>query len=120
VGHAFEVGNGARDLQDAVVRARAQALLHHGALQQALAFGREVAEGADLARTHLRIRVNTLARGREAVELRLACAHHALQYLRRAFRRRSATQLFVIHRGNVNVDINAVDQRARDLGEVTL
>src|SRR5438045_1716954 len=55
---AFEVGDRPRYFEDAVVRARRESLLAHGALQQVLAIGRQVAVDADLARAHLRIRIN--------------------------------------------------------------
>jgi hypothetical protein len=47
-------------------------LLGHGAFEQAFAVGGEFAEGADVARGHLRIAVELLAGGSEAFELLLA------------------------------------------------
>src|SRR5579863_3600259 len=60
-GNAFEVGDGTGYLQDAVVGARGQALLQHGTLQQALAVGRELAEDADMAGSHLGVAVDLVA-----------------------------------------------------------
>ena len=48
---AFEVGDGAGDFQDAVVGAGAEALLGHGAFEQAFAIGGERACGADASGT---------------------------------------------------------------------
>ena len=45
----FDIGDGAGDLEDAVVGAGAESLLSHGALEQAFAVGRKIAEGADVA-----------------------------------------------------------------------
>ena len=45
----FDVGDGAGDFQDAVVGAGAESLLGHGALEEAFAVGRKIAEGADVA-----------------------------------------------------------------------
>jgi len=45
----FEIGNGPSDLENAVVGARGQALLLHGALQQALGVLAQFAVGANLA-----------------------------------------------------------------------
>src|ERR1039458_9128097 len=47
-----QVGDGARNLEDAVVGAGGEALLLHGALEQALGVGRELAEGTDLLGVH--------------------------------------------------------------------
>ena len=55
IGFGGEVGDGAGDLEDAVVGAGGEALLLHGALEQALGVGGELAEGADLLGGHLRI-----------------------------------------------------------------
>ena len=61
-GGVFDVGDGAGDFEDAVVGAGAEALLGHGAFEQAFAVGGEFAEGADVARVHLRVAVELLAR----------------------------------------------------------
>src|SRR5437660_1417701 len=82
VGSAFQVSNRPRNLQDAVVGARAQALLLHGALQQALAIGGEVAVGADLFWRHLRVAIDFFSGGGKAVELAIARLHHPLADLR--------------------------------------
>ena len=54
-------------------------------------------------------------------KLDFARPHHALANLRRAFRLAvRPAQLFVIHRRNVNVNIDAVHQRPGNLGHITL
>src|SRR5437868_4008225 len=79
--NTFEVSDRTSHLEDAVMGARAEPLLLHGALQQALAIGRKLAEGADLLAAHLRVAIDTLTRGGEAIELDLARANYALPHL---------------------------------------
>jgi hypothetical protein len=117
---AFEVGDGAGHFEDAIVRARGEALLLHGALQQALGIGAQFAVGANLARGHLRVGVDFFAGLSEALPLALARGHHAVANLRRALGRRSAAQLLVLHGRNFDMNIDAVEQRAGDFGHVAL
>src|SRR5262249_36773189 len=83
---AVDVGDGAGDLENPVVGASAQALLLHGPLQHAFALRTQVAVGSNLARPHLRVRINALAAGCKTIELNLARAQHPLADLRRALR----------------------------------
>ena len=84
-----QVGNRARDLQDAVVGAGAQPLLHHGALQQVLGVGAQLAILADLARAHLGVGVNALpCQRRSGCSCTLAGVDHALANVGRALRNR--------------------------------
>src|SRR5207249_12303807 len=71
---ALDVGNGARDFQNAVVGAGAQTQAGHGVFEQAFALGRNIAIFADLSRAHLRVAVNlfTLV----ALELAAPGRHH--------------------------------------------
>ena len=55
---AFKIGDGARDFKNAIVGAGGQALLLHGALEQPLGVGAQLAVGANLARSHLRVGVD--------------------------------------------------------------
>src|SRR6266404_765512 len=73
---AFEVRDRACDLQDPVMRASAESLLRHGALQKALAVGGQLTICADLLRAHLRVRVNALLVRGKAVELQLSCPNN--------------------------------------------
>src|SRR5579862_1428667 len=59
---AFEVGDGASYLQNAVVSACGQALLRHRPFEQAFAIRGELAEGADVARAHLGVAEKFVAR----------------------------------------------------------
>src|ERR1700679_4176156 len=69
---AFKVGDGAGDLEDAVVSAGGKTLLLHGALEESLGVGRELAVGANLAGGHLRIGVDFFAVLAESGALALA------------------------------------------------
>src|SRR5262249_12792756 len=61
------------------------------------------------------------AGGGKTVELDFAGAHHALADLRRALALRvAAAQLFVIHRWNVNVNVDAVHERPGNFRDVAL
>src|SRR5262249_38134559 len=118
---AFHVRDGARHLQDPVMRPGAQPLLLHGAFQHALAVAAQVAIGADLARTHLRVGIIALARGGKAVELHLARPDDALAYLRRTLALApTPAQLLVIHRRHVDMYVDAVHQRPGNLRNVAL
>src|ERR1700687_646657 len=77
IGRFFQIGNGAGYFQDAVVGAGAQALLGHGAFEQALAVGGKFAEGADVAGGHLSVAVEFFAGSRETLQLLLAGADDA-------------------------------------------
>src|SRR3954466_11476789 len=82
----FYVRDGTGDFQDAVMSSRAEALLGHCALKQALAFGGQIAIGADLAGAHLCVGEDALAGGGKAVELNLTCAQDSFTDLVGAFR----------------------------------
>ena len=68
----FEVGDGTGYFQDSVVSAGAQALLGHGAFEQAFAVEGEFAEGADVSGGHLGVAVEFFAESRETLQLLLA------------------------------------------------
>jgi hypothetical protein len=123
---AFQVGNSAGDFQDAVMSAGGEPLLLHGALQQALGVGGKLAESANLLGGHLRIREDLgLARGFDGgmskpFVLPLAGSENAGANLGGAFSGSRPAQLFVLHGGDLNVDVDAIQQWAGDLGDVAL
>ena len=81
----------------------------------------EFAIRADLFRTHLRVGIDSLLIGGEAVKLQFAGAYHPLTDLGRPFRRLCfIAQFLVVHRGNVDVDVDAVEQWSGDLGDIAL
>ena len=125
VGHgqalrSVEVGDSPRHLEDAVVGAGGESLLLHGTLEQPLGVGAELAVGADLTRGHLRIRVDLLAILAEAFALALARGENSFADLGGAFGGGAPAQFLVLNGGNLNVNVDAVEQRAGDLGDVAL
>src|SRR5271167_931645 len=75
----IEVGNRARDFQNAVMGAGAESLRSHGAFEQALAISGELAEFANRLRRHLGVAIELLAFGRKTRQLQLTGADHALE-----------------------------------------
>lgn len=100
------------------MRAGTQALLLHGALQHVFALTGELAVGADLAGTHLRVGEDTL--GGKAVELNFPRAQHSFANLRRALRSVAGAKLAIVHRRHVDVNVDAIEQRAGNLGDIAL
>jgi hypothetical protein len=77
VGHgqvfdAFKIGDGAGDFEDAIMGAGGESLLLHGALEQMLGIGAQLAIGANLTGGHLRVGVDFLAEFAEALALTFA------------------------------------------------
>jgi hypothetical protein len=107
-GLSIEVRNGAGDLQYPIVRARTQALLLHRSLQQTFGFRRELTVGADLASMHLRVGKDTVAD--ETLVLPLPRCQDTRPYLFRSFAGCTRPKLPVLHCGNLNVDINSIQQ----------
>src|ERR1051326_1730073 len=58
---AFQVSDGTANLQDPVMSSRAQTEAGHCSFEHALAFRRDVAEFADLPRTHLGVAIDLFA-----------------------------------------------------------
>jgi hypothetical protein len=116
--HTVHVGDSARHFQDAVVGARGKAQARHGALKQTLAVRRDVAVLANLPRAHLRVAVNLLAL--VAVELARACLYDAGANGVGGFAARVLAQFLETHRGHIDVNINAVEQRPGNLRHVAL
>ena len=135
-GGGFEVGDGAGDFEDAVVGAGAEALLLHGALEEAFGVGGELAEGADLLGRHLGVGEDGAARGaraeslgarwvadsvlEEAGVLELAGGEDAGADLGGAFGGGVAAELLVLDGGDFDVDVDAVEEGAADFGDVAL
>src|SRR5664279_347655 len=110
-----EVGHRARNLENAVVGARAEPLLHHGPLQQVLGVSTQFAVFPDLAGAYLSIGVNAFTLRTKAHQLDIAGADHPRTDVRGTFRHNPAPQLPIIYRRYVDVDVNAIQQRARNL-----
>jgi len=130
-----EVGDGTGDLEDAVVGASAETLLLHGTLEQALGVGGEFAKSPDLLGVHLRVGEDGLRRGAgsgfgpgrvaagregEAGMLQRAGGQDAGTDLGRPLGGGASAQLFILHGRDFDVDVDAVEQRARDFRDVAL
>ena len=115
-----KVGDGAGDLEDAVVAAGGEALAGHRPFEQGFAGGIERAELADLAGRHCGIGEDALAP--KAFELSAAGFDNAFAdvggWLGGAVR--AAAELGEFYGRHVDVDIDAVHQRAGDLADITL
>lgn len=114
---AFQVGDGARHFEDAVMGARGETLLLHGAFEKALGIGAEFAMGSNLAGCHLRVGVDFFAGLTEALPLALAGCHYAVAYLGRALGGCPTAKLFVLHCRNFDVDVYTVEKRTGDFGD---
>lgn len=103
---AGEIGNGAGQLEDAVVGAGAEMQLAHGCLEQILAGSVKLAVLAHLVGVHLRIgqRGCTL----KAFTLALPCRFDAGANRRARFAEAIVGQLFVFDTRNLHVNVNAV------------
>ena len=108
-GGPVEIGNRARDFQDAGIGARAQTEPVDCELEQALAAGLDLAMLAEIARSHLR--VAEIRHPLEARELRLARAIDALANRYRRLSRDPVRQVLVLNRGHFNVNVDAIEQR---------
>src|SRR5260370_1144119 len=118
-GRLIEIGDGARDFQDAVVCARGEAHARNGIFQHFLALVGDGAEFPDQFRRHLRVGEDFLL-ARESVSLALAGSQHALSHRGGVFRGGCSAELLVLHSGHFDVDIDAVDQGPGNFRNVAL
>src|SRR5579871_6371194 len=131
--HRFptQIGNRPRDLQYPVMRPRAQPLLLHRPLQQPLRIRRQLAISPYLLRAHLRVRkhpprsrlrrtLRPVASLAEPLMLPFPCSQYPGPYLFRALGRHPTPQFLVLHRRNLNMDINPVQQRPAHLRNISL
>ena len=114
----FEVGDGARDAQDAVVGAGGEAELGDGVFHLLFAFAVELAEAAQGARSHLG--VAELAERLQAPALALARREDAFADDGRFLGLLVLRQLLVFHRRHLDVQVDAVEQRPGDPRQVAL
>ena len=71
--------------------------------------------GANLAGSHLRVGVDFFFGLGESLALELARGEHAGANVGRAFAGGSSAQFAVLDGGNLDVDVDAIEQRAGDL-----
>src|SRR5271169_4974556 len=98
-----QIGDGPGYLKDSVVSAGAQALLGHGPLQEMFGFGSQVTVLANLARSHLRIRVDSLFSPGEPVELDFTGSQAPCSDVGGALWHYRAPQFPIVHRWDINV-----------------
>jgi len=116
---AFQIGDSARDFQDAVVGARGETEALDRGLENFFTFGSNGAVFADELGQHLRISVDVFL-ATIAFELDVARAQHAAAHAGGAFDFHVAAQFLVLHGRNLDVYVNAVQQRAGDFRDVAL
>jgi hypothetical protein len=107
------------------VGAGGESLLEHGALEEFLGVGGELAVGANLTSSHLRIGEDFFPDtvegcGDEALALAVAGGEYAGADRGGVFDGGSATEFFVLDGGDFDVNIDAVEERAADFGNVAL
>src|SRR2546428_8961946 len=110
---AFEVRDRASDFQNAVVAAGGEAELGDRVFQDLFALGSQHAELSNVARAHLRVRVNVFVE--EASELRVARGDDAVPYSFGRLRHTGAREVFLRNSRHVDLNIDAVHQRTGDL-----
>src|SRR5438309_8148653 len=116
---AVQVRDRARYLQDTVVCPCGKPQPRNRVFQQLLALGCNRAVLADHLRHHLRVRIG-LFLAVKSFELSISRGDHALPDGSRILRRRWRSQFLVFHRGNLDVNINAIQQWPRNLRNVAL
>ena len=108
-----EVRDDAGKLEHTVEGARRELQALGGGAQEGLSRWLDFAVFAHFGGTHLGIDTHPLV-PREAARLALAGGQDALAHMGRGFGFSLAGQLFILDAGNLDVDVNAVEQRAGD------
>ena len=110
-----EIGDRARDAEDAVVASRRETERVEGVLHERVALGRERAVPLHIARGHIGVGHRA---GGKALSLHLPRAVDALADGFGALAVRTAAQLVVGERGDLHDDVDPVHERAGELGVV--
>ena len=110
---AVQVGDGARYFEDTVVRSGGESHSAYRHFECAFTGSVEGALCADQANGHARIGVSSRLPGG-------ADAFHPRADLGRALARRCSAEFLVRHGGDFHVNVDAVEQGAADLAQVTL
>jgi len=108
----FQVGDGQRQLEDAVEGAGGEVKLFHGGLEQALRRVFDVAELPYLGGRHLG--VTGQSRSLETFELPGTCGAHSGLHFFRCFAESHIGQFFVIDMWHLDEYIHPVDERPAD------
>src|SRR5690242_14050129 len=118
-GGGIEVGDGAGDFEDAVMGTGGEAEAGDGVFEELFAFGRDGAVLANEPGSHLRVGVG-LFFGGEALALLFTGGDDAGANGGGIFAGGWRAKLLVFHGGDFDVDINAVEKRAGNFGDVAL
>ena len=113
-----QVGDGAGDLEDAVVGAGAETEFGHRRLQELLGIGANGAEFLYLPRPHLGVGVDFPPL--EAEELPLPSASHPFPDALRALPFRPGDDVLELDLGDIDLDVDPVEKRPGDLGVIFL
>jgi len=109
-----EVGEGAGDLEDAVVGAGGEIEVVHRLLQQGVGLGFELAVLADELGGHGAVGGDSGVLGKTLLLDEPAALHPLADGLRILAAAIAARQLFVVHGRDFDVEVDAVEQRAGD------
>jgi len=114
-----QVGDGAADLEDAVVGTGGEPQPGDGVTEEPLDRLRERAVPTEIARGHVGVGVETRPLP-EALALADSGQLHPLPDRDARLRRVGSDEVTVIYRRDLEVDVDAVEQRTRDAGPVAL
>ena len=115
---AGQIGDGASHLENAVVGPGRESQFHHGGSQQVFGFFLQWAVSANLCRSHLGVAED--GNPRKALRLNGARLDNPLSDDPGGLSCRVASQLLVLDLRDVQVQIDSVQQRSRDPGEIPL
>src|SRR5688572_21065172 len=106
---ALEVGDGATDFKNAIVRAGGEAEASHRALEHSFAGRVDVAVGANHARSHGGVREDLFVF--ESTQLTLACFDYTIANYGGAisFRRIIACELTKLHGRDVDMNVDSIE-----------
>jgi len=114
-----EIGDGARDFKDAVVSTSGKAEAGDGVFQKFFTVGRDGTLFANETSGHLGVGVGFLF-GRKTSGLTIASGDDACADGGGIFAGRGSAELFVFYSRDFDVDVDAVEQRAGNFGDVAL
>ena len=113
-----QVGDGAGDLEHAVIGPSAEPELRHRRLQELLGIGANLAEFLHLARSHLGVGVDFPIL--EPLELPVAGPNDPLSNPVRALAVLAGDDVLELDLGDIDLDVDPVKERPRDLGVIFL
>src|SRR2546430_2350707 len=119
LGRAAQVRDRPRDLENPVVRPRREREPGDRGTEQRVGALRHAAERPDVACRHVRVRIDPGPAG-ESLPLHHTRAIHPLPHRRARLAPALIRERAVLHRRHLEVDVDPVEQRTRDAGEIAL